>query len=248
MITSNDVRNKKFEKAAFGYKQEEMDEFLAQLETELDEMEQERNDANNKISVLAEKVREYMRDEDALKDALLMAQKQGHQVIDEANEKAEKILDEARIKAAALEDEAVRQHAEAMKKNADEIAAEKQKLADIKAEVAAFKRELLDMYSDHLRLIATIPELPADEPEDTAEEAAPAETAAEAAADTAAEIIAEAAAENDGETNEGGRTAADFLAAANASINEEAAENAVNTLTETPADAVAAFAAEESVD
>ena len=37
MITSKDVRNKRFEKAAFGYKQEEIDEFFAQLEAELDE-------------------------------------------------------------------------------------------------------------------------------------------------------------------------------------------------------------------
>ena len=34
MITSKDVRNKRFEKAAFGYKQEEIDEFLSQLEDE----------------------------------------------------------------------------------------------------------------------------------------------------------------------------------------------------------------------
>ena len=37
MITSKDVRNKRFEKAAFGYKQEEIDEFLSQLEAELDD-------------------------------------------------------------------------------------------------------------------------------------------------------------------------------------------------------------------
>ena len=62
MITSKDVRNKRFEKAAFGYKQEEIDEFLNQLEAELDEMERERSEANRKIQVLADKVREYMRE------------------------------------------------------------------------------------------------------------------------------------------------------------------------------------------
>ena len=75
MITSKDVRNKRFEKAAFGYKQEEIDEFLSQLEAELDEMERERAEANNKIQILADKVREYMKDEDALKDALLLRTK-----------------------------------------------------------------------------------------------------------------------------------------------------------------------------
>ena len=77
MITAKDIRNKRFEKAAFGYKQEEIDEFLAQLESEIAEMEAEMADSNNKIQILADKVREYMKDEDALKDALLGAQKQG---------------------------------------------------------------------------------------------------------------------------------------------------------------------------
>ena len=117
MITSKDVRNKRFEKAAFGYKQEDIDEFFSQLEAELDEMERERAESNNKIQILAEKVREYMKDEDALKDALLGAQKQGHQVIDEANAKAEHIIAEAKAKADEMEAEATTKHQEAMEQN-----------------------------------------------------------------------------------------------------------------------------------
>ena len=158
MITSKDVRNKRFEKAAFGYKQEEIDEFFQQLEAELDEMERERAEANNKIQVLADKVREYMRDEDALKDALLGAQKQGHQVISEANEKADQIIAEAQAKAAALEDEAVRQHAEAMERNRQEIAKEKEALIEAQQQVADFKKSLFDMYKSHLELISSMPE------------------------------------------------------------------------------------------
>lgn len=158
MITSKDVRNKRFEKAAFGYKQEEIDEFFAQLEAELDEMERERNEANNKIQVLADKVREYMRDEDALKDALLGAQKQGHQVINEAHDKAEQIIAEAQAKADALEDEAVRQHAVAMEKNREEIAKEKEALIEAQQQVADFKKSLFDVYKEHLDLISSMPE------------------------------------------------------------------------------------------
>ena len=174
MITSKDVRNKRFEKAAFGYKQEEIDEFLSQLEAELDEMERERAEANNKIMILADKVREYMKDEDALKDALLCAQKQGHQVLNEANEKAEQILAEAQEKAAKLEDEAVRQHEEAMEKNRAEIAKEKESLIDARRQVAEFKKSLFDMYKTHLELISSMPEYDEEYPEaaDTAEEIA----------------------------------------------------------------------------
>lgn len=163
MITSRDVRNKRFEKAAFGYKQEEMDEFLSQLEAELDEMERDRNEANNKIQILADKVREYMKDEDALKDALLGAQRQGHQVINEANQKAEEIIAAAQAKAAELEDEAVRQHAEAMERNRLEIAKEKDALTDARRQVAEFKKSLFDMYKSHLELISSMPDLPDDE-------------------------------------------------------------------------------------
>ena len=179
MITSKDVRNKRFEKAAFGYKQEEIDEFLTQLEAELDEMERERAEANSKIQVLADKVREYMRDEDALKDALLGAQKQGHLVIADAQEKADQIMAEAQEKAAALEDEAVRQHALKMEQNRAEIAKEKEALIEAQRQVADFKKSLFDMYKSHLELISTIPDLTEEEEEtapETAEEIAAAVT------------------------------------------------------------------------
>jgi cell division initiation protein len=173
MITSKDVRNKRFEKAAFGYKQEEIDEFFAQLEAELDEMDRERTETNNKIQILADKVREYMKDEDALKDALLGAQKQGHQVIADAKEKADAIIAEAQAKADALEDEAVRKHAEAMEKNRAEIAKEQEALIVAQKQVADFKKSLFDMYKSHLELISSIPEnFDDDDSHETAEEIA----------------------------------------------------------------------------
>ena len=193
MITSKDVRNKRFEKAAFGYKQEEIDDFLAQLEAELDEMERDCQEANKKIQVLADKVREYMRDEDALKDALLGAQKQGHLVIADAQEKADQIMAEAQEKAAALEDEAVRQHAIKMEQNRAEIAKEKEALIEAQRQVADFKKSLFDMYKSHLELISSMPETVDEETE--AEEDAPAETAEEVAAAVTGEAVEETAAE-----------------------------------------------------
>ena len=65
MISAKEIHELRFEKAAFGYKQEDIDEFLTQLEQEVEIAEQEMADSNEKIQVLADKVREYMRDEDA---------------------------------------------------------------------------------------------------------------------------------------------------------------------------------------
>lgn len=158
MITASDIRSKRFEKAAFGYKQEDIDEFLVELEKELSDIDSERDEANNKIQILADKVREYMRDEDAVKDALLGAQKQAHHVIADANERAEKILAEAQEKADALLDEATRQHEIAMEKNRAEIAKEKEALIIAQQQVSEFKKALFDMYKNHLELVSSMPE------------------------------------------------------------------------------------------
>lgn len=64
MISAKEIHELRFEKAAFGYKQEDIDEFLTQLEQEVEIAEQEMADSNEKIQVLADKVREYMRDEE----------------------------------------------------------------------------------------------------------------------------------------------------------------------------------------
>ena len=104
MMTAQEIREKRFEKAAWGYRPEDIDEFLGQLEATFQEIDNEREDSNHKIQELADKVREYMKDEEALKDALLGAQKEGHRVINEANEKADQILNRAKEEAALLLD------------------------------------------------------------------------------------------------------------------------------------------------
>ncbi|MBQ8011876.1 MAG: DivIVA domain-containing protein [Oscillospiraceae bacterium] len=184
MMTAQDIRDKRFEKAAWGYRPEDIDEFLGQLEATFQEIDNERADNNKKIQILADKVREYMKDEEALKDALLGAQKQGHQVVAEANEKAAQILDKAKEEAAVLLDEATRQHEIAMEKNRAEIAKEKEALVQARKMVADFKRSLFDMYKSHLEMISAMPE--ADE---TEEEEAPAPAPAAPAAKPAEESV-----------------------------------------------------------
>lgn len=158
MITANDIHELRFEKAAFGYKQEDIDEFLTQLEHELELNQQELEDSNNKLQVLADKVREYMRDEDALKDALLGAQRQGHQIIAEANERADEIIAEAKRKADEMMDEVTIQHDALLKKNQEEVAAAHEQLIDARKKVADFKKALFDMYKEHLEVLSAMPE------------------------------------------------------------------------------------------
>ena len=174
MMTAEDIRELRFEKAAWGYRPEDIDDFLGKLEATFQEIDNEREDANHKIQILADKVREYMKDEDAIKDALLDAQKQGHRITTEATEKAEQILAKAKEEAAVLIDEATVQHDQLMEKNRAEIEKEHKALVDARRMVADFKRSLFDMYKGHLEMISAMPdgedEVPA--PEETAEDIA----------------------------------------------------------------------------
>ena len=163
MISASDIRDRKFEKAAFGYKQEDIDDFRAELSTEFEEIDAEREDLHSKIQILADKVREYRQDEDALKDALLGAQKQGHKVVAEAQEKADEIIAQAEEKAKILIDEATVQHEAAMEKNRAEIAKEKENLVEAQKQVTEFKKSLFDMYKTHLEMISAMPEIEIDD-------------------------------------------------------------------------------------
>ena len=169
MISASDIRDKRFEKAAFGYKQEEIDDFLAMLIEEFDEIDAEREDLHSKIQILADKVREYRQDEDALKDALLGAQKQGHKVVAEAQEKADEIIAQAESKANELIEEATVAHEAAMEKNRHEIEKEKQNLYEAQRQVTEFKKTLFDMYKSHLEMISAMPEIEIEEEEEIQE-------------------------------------------------------------------------------
>ena len=105
-MDANMIMDKKFTEAIRGYKKEEVDEFLSDVSRELSQCKREIASNDKKLQVLADKIREYQEDEDALKDALLGAQKQGNAIIADAKERAAAIIKEAEEKSAAMIKEA----------------------------------------------------------------------------------------------------------------------------------------------
>lgn len=99
MITAKDINTRRFEQAKPGYKPEEVDEFLKEIADQINAMLKDKEDTEKKIEVLVESIRRYKADEEALKDAMIGAQKQGRAVIEEAKGKAETIVAEAQQKA-----------------------------------------------------------------------------------------------------------------------------------------------------
>lgn len=169
-MNSRDIASKKFDKAAmFGYKAEEVDDFLRSVSFEMDRLTNEKIDLERKLEILADKIREYRSDEDALKDALLGAQKQGNAIIADAKNTAQEAIDRANAKAASILEEAdiksrdIIASAETQVERLNiTIKQEEEKslntLNRMKSEVSSFKSQLLDLYKAHLDLITQLPE------------------------------------------------------------------------------------------
>ena len=107
MITPQAIREKTFEKAVFGgHDMASVDSFLEELINDFTTLQKENAVLKAKMKVLVDKVEEYRGNEDALRMAVLSAQKLGNMIEAEAKQKAEKMLADAKAEAAKLTREA----------------------------------------------------------------------------------------------------------------------------------------------
>ena len=164
MKGSKDLMNVQFAKAAFGYRQDEVDDYVKAASASIRDLTAENKELEEKLEVLAGKLEEYREDEESLRSAILGAQKLGDKIIRDSQGKAEVIIREATTRADRLVETAQRK-----------IEREQVALSRIQKEVADFKNRLLVLYKQHLELISS---LPADE-----EKAAPAPVQEEAPAE-----------------------------------------------------------------
>ncbi len=186
-MDSNSIMERNFTEAMRGYKKEEVEEFLSDIAREMSQLRKENDDLEKKLQVCADKIREYREDEEALKDAILGAQKTGNAIIAESKEKAANIIQEAENKRDEMmtdadqyvagrkaEGEKIIEDALAEKqriegeaqKAADDIHAkmeiqtelDKEALARTKRECEDFRTRIIMEYNNHIEFIKKIPE------------------------------------------------------------------------------------------
>ncbi len=197
-MNPQDISNKKFEKSMSGYKTEDVDEYLRDVAIAYAKAIKDKEESELKIVKLVEKINEYRNDEDAIRDALLVAQKQGNRIVAEAKAEAENIVSEAQAKRDAMMAE-IQNDCDALKRSEIEkvynaIKAEKEKLDAVEAaaktrmelqndklntlkkEVTDFKRKLIVMLDEQIKLAVALPELTDEQIENIMNaEAAPAQ-------------------------------------------------------------------------
>lgn len=120
MLTPQQVKNHRFQLGSRGtYRAEEVDAFVQELTASFEEAYTQNEALLKKISLLADKVEEYRRDEDTIRSALLVAQRTADQVVREAKEKADACLAGAESRAKALEEEANARSGQVMQEASD---------------------------------------------------------------------------------------------------------------------------------
>ncbi len=162
-MTSKELRDIRFETVRKGYDPDRVDAIMERAADQIDQLNAEKQKADQKMAVLAEKLEEYMAEEDKIRTTLLGAQKMSDTILCEARQKAEILLREAMLKA----DRATT--AAAQRVENEQMAYER-----LRTEVGRFKNDVLTIYKTHLEVLSTIPEpeQPAAEEESVAEEPA----------------------------------------------------------------------------
>lgn len=175
MLTPETIASRRFDKQMGGYKQDEVEAFLQQVAAEYARVLREKEELEQKMDVLAEKVEQYREDEDSLRSALIGAQKLGDSVIRDSKAKADYILRDAREKANQLMENAQKS-----------IEKEQMALIKMQKEVTKFKNRLLTLYRQHLEMISALPEYDEEpQPQPTEEPVEEPLTSAETAAASA---------------------------------------------------------------
>lgn len=156
MLTPNDITERRFEKSAIGgYKQEDVDNFLAEIAQSYEQLFAEKEAAEEKMEVLAEKLEEYRSSEDSLRTVLLGAQKLGDNIVRDSKAKAEVLLADAENQVRKL-----------FSDSETKVVKERETLAALKKETGDFKKRLLAMYRQHLELISSMPDNDEEEVEE----------------------------------------------------------------------------------
>ena len=148
MLTPQEVSNHAFAKAVMGgYNMAMVDEFLDELTDDYTSLYKENAALKAKMKVLVDKVEEYRSTEDAMRAALLTAQKMADSMVAEAEEKKKSLLEnaesEANRKVGALR---------------DEVAQEERRLTAAKAETADCLARVRELYEREMKLLEELPE------------------------------------------------------------------------------------------
>jgi cell division initiation protein len=160
MLTPQDIQNKEFVKAVFGgYDMTAVDDFLEEIAEDYAALHKENAVLKSKIKVLVEKVEEYRSTEDAMRAALLTAQKMGDDLLKDAKEKSEGMLKDAKEKSEHLLYNSESTVKEQMRQCDKKLEFEKKRLAEAQEKTSLFIQASRQIIEKHTEFINKLEDL-----------------------------------------------------------------------------------------
>ena len=149
MLTPQEVSERAFSKASFGgYNMSQVDEFLDILTGDYSALYNENAVLKSKMKVLVDKVEEYRSTEEAMRKALMAAQRMAEDLVKEAEQKKAEILKD-------VEGEAQRRKEELER----ETQAEEYRLQQAQRATAAFVERVRALHADQETLLSKLQDL-----------------------------------------------------------------------------------------
>lgn len=185
MLSAREISEKRFEKDKFGYRMDEVDAFLKSVAADYASLIHTAKDSEEKIIRLVEKINEYREDEDAIKMALITAQKEGAKIMNAAKTEAEKMIDEAKQQKEIITEQSASECEKIINEHRDRCALlikenteiTEKKINDshkkmeqaqeqydqLRREISKFKSVLLEVFNKQMEHIQELPELSEEE-------------------------------------------------------------------------------------
>ena len=149
MLTPQEVSERAFQKASFGgYNMGQVDDFLDVLTADYTSLYNENAVLKSKMKVLVDKVEEYRATEEAMRKALMTAQRFADELVQEAENKKATMLQEA--------EEKVQEYLNGAKQ---QVEAEEYRLQMAKNNTAVFVERVRSLYAEQVEFLAKLQEL-----------------------------------------------------------------------------------------
>lgn len=156
MLTPQEVSERAFPKASFGgYNMAQVDEFLDVLTEDYSALYSENAVLKSKMKVLVEKVEEYRSTEDAMRKALMTAQRMADELVKEAQDQRDQLLQQAQAEA--------KQQVESIRQ---EVEAEQYRLTCAQQETAAYVQKVKALHQQTLTYLDQLEQITPQQPQE----------------------------------------------------------------------------------
>lgn len=140
--TPLDIRKQEFGRQFRGYNRTEVDTFLDMVASEMESLIRKKNDLEEKLRHLNDRLEDYKNIENTLQSTLLTSQRQAEEMIKNAEERAELILRRAKLESEKLYDKAYQ-----------ELSRLRAKIAELRGLKESFAVRVKSLLETHQRLI-----------------------------------------------------------------------------------------------